>query len=367
VGVAATAIVIAAEARRAARKPALPKAVNRSRRLGCIDRRLANMILRAIAIACVAVAIFGCIRNNGGSKKLQIAVIPKGTSHQFWKSIHAGALQAAEELGDVEILWKGPQTEDNTAGQKEVVKGFIAKRVDGICLAPNDSQGLIDVVQEANEEEIPVVVYDSGLGKGADFVSYVATDNYKGGQMAADRMAEVVGPNGNVILLRYREGSESTEQRERGFLERLKEKHSGITVLSSDQYAQESARKAYSAIKPLLDRYKGELNGVFAVCEPNCNGTLEALEETELAGKVKFIAFDPSDALIAGMSAKPAKVHGIVLQDPVHMGYMAVKTLVAHLRGETVPAVVDTGEAVATPENMDTDKFRKLLRPKLAE
>jgi ribose transport system substrate-binding protein len=322
------------------------------------------MIRRTLLLIALPLLAAGCSGGNS-EKTLRIAVVPKGTSHQFWKSVHAGALAAAEELGNVEILWKGPQTENNTDGQKEVVKNFITKRVDGICLAPNHSEALVDEVQEANEEGIPVVIFDSGLGRGADIVSYVATDNYHGGQLAADRLAEVVGPRGNVILLRYRAGSESTEQREEGFLDRLREKHPGVTVLSSNQYGEESARTAIQAMVPLLDRHRKNLHGVFAVCEPNCNGMLEALEETELAGKVKFVAFDPSEALIAGM--RSGKVHGIVLQDPVRMGYLAVKTLVDRLRGQAVSPRVPTGEFVATPENMDTPQFVQLLRPKLAE
>ena len=105
---------------------------------------------------------------SGGTKggKLRIAVIPKGTSHQFWRSVHAGAEAAAKELGNVEVLWKGPETEADTSGQISVVKNFITNRVDGIVLAPNHSQSLMDVVSEANAENIPVVIFDSGLGKG---------------------------------------------------------------------------------------------------------------------------------------------------------------------------------------------------------
>jgi ribose transport system substrate-binding protein len=299
-------------------------------------------------------------KSSGGP--LRIAVIPKGTSHEFWKSVHAGAMNAARELGNVEIVWKGPAQENDVQGQIEVVKNLITRRVDAICLAPNHSESLVDAVQEANDEGIPVVIFDSGLGSGPQIVSYVATDNEQGGRLAARRLAEVLGGKGDVILMRYNAGSESTEQRERGFLAEIAN-HAGIQVLSSDQYGGTTTQSAMEKAMQLLLRYRDEVDGVFAVCEPNCNGMLEALDQSGQAGKVKFVAFDPSDRLIQGLSSE--KVHGIVLQDPVHMGYTAVKAAVARLRGEPVEARISTGEYVATPENMNTQQYAKLLHPQL--
>jgi len=149
--------------------------------------------------------------SSDASKPLRIAVIPKGTSHEFWKSVHFGAQKAADEIGDVEIIWRGPVVESDTGSQIEVVKNMITMQVDGICLAPNQKGGLVDAVDESIGEGIPVVIFDSGLDEGPEIVSYVATDNYKGGKMAAAQMAKAIGEKGNVILLRYIAGSESTE------------------------------------------------------------------------------------------------------------------------------------------------------------
>jgi ribose transport system substrate-binding protein len=297
---------------------------------------------------------------QGSGKLLRIAVIPKGTSHEFWKSVHAGAQNAAAELGHIDIIWRGPAQENDIQGQIEVVKNLITRRVDAICLAPNHSESLVAAVDEANDESIPVVIFDSGLGQGPKIVSYVATDNEKGGRLAAQRLIESLGGKGDVILMRYNAGSESTEQRERGFLEEVA-RHPGVNVLSSDQYGGTSTKSALDKSLQLLLRYEREVD---AVCEPNCNGMLEALDQSGLAGKVKFVAFDPSDRLIKGLES--GKVHGIVLQDPVHMGYSAVKAAVAHLRGERVEARISTGEYVATPENMHTEQYHKLLHPQLA-
>lgn len=130
---------------------------------------------------------------NAAGKAFRIAVIPKGTTHEFWKSVHYGALRAAEELGNVEILWQGPPLESDRGEQIKLVQNFITKKVHGICLAPLDSQALVEVVREASTNDIPTVVFDSGLDTDeSEYVSYVATDNRVGGQLAGKRMAELL-------------------------------------------------------------------------------------------------------------------------------------------------------------------------------
>ena len=299
-----------------------------------------------------------------GAGNLRIAVIPKGTGHEFWKSVHFGAEKAAKELGNVEVIWRGPVVESDTGSQIEVVKNMITMQVDGIVLAPNQKGGLVDAVEEAASEGIPVVIFDSGLDPGPKLVSYVATDNYKGGKMAAEQMAKAIGEQGNVILLRYLAGSESTEQREQGFLDGLKA-YPRITVVSSDQRGGDNATSSKEKVDQLLQLYGQDLAGIFSVCESNANGTLEALRNAGLNRQVKLIAFDPSDALIEALG--DGSCSGIVLQDPVQMGYQSVKTLVAAINGEKAEAFISTGEYVATPENMNEQKFQALLKPAIVD
>lgn len=302
---------------------------------------------------------------SGDAKTLRIAVIPKGTSHIFWKSVHAGAEKAAKELGGVEILWKGPLLENDRDGQISVVQDFVTKKVDGICVAPLDKQALIGPVHESVEAGIPVVIFDSALQDESKIVSYVATDNRKGGELAARQMGAALGGKGGVIVLRYNMGSESTEQREDGFVEVLQKEFPDIKILSSDQYAGTTQEESLTKATEVLNKYKGEVTGIFAVCEPNAAGILGALKETELTGKVKFIAFDPSEDLIRAMEA--GTCHGIVLQDPVTMGYKSVMALVDKIRGKDVEKRISTGEFVATPENMKSEEMSKLLSPERFE
>ncbi|MEO7317866.1 MAG: substrate-binding domain-containing protein, partial [Chthoniobacteraceae bacterium] len=156
------------------------------------------------------------------AKDYTIAVIPKGTTHEFWKSVHAGTVKAEEELNakgiKTKVFWKGPLREDDRDQQIQTVENFATRGVSGIVLAPLDSQALVNPVVSAIQAGIPVVVFDSDL-KSDKQVSFVATDNFKGGQMAGDFLAQQLGGKGNVILLRYAVGSASTEAREAGFLD----------------------------------------------------------------------------------------------------------------------------------------------------
>ena len=164
-----------------------------------------------------------------------------------------------------------------------------------------------------------------------------------------------------VILLRYNPGSESTEQREKGFLETLNKEYPSIKVISSDQYAGTTPESALDKATDVLNKYRGRVTGIFAVCEPNATGVLGALENTDLAGEVKALVFDPNPAIIKGLS--DGKLHGVVLQDPVAMGYLGVKTMIAHLEGNPVEKRIVTGDYVATPDNMNDNKMKELLAP----
>jgi ribose transport system substrate-binding protein len=293
------------------------------------------------------------------TKRYKIAVVPKGTTHVFWKSVHFGAAQAAEEFG-AEILFQGPQKEDDRDQQISLIQSLTIKGVDGICLAPLDSEALVRPVEEAKKGGIPTVIFDSGLNAKDSIVSYVATDNFLGGKMAAEAMAKALNEKGRVIMLRYAVGSESTEQREEGFLNKIKE-YPQIEVLSSDQYAGTSVMSSVDKAQQLFQRFDNKVDGIFAVCESNADGVLKAIEDSGLTEKIVFVGFDPSENLRAALANK--KMSAIILQDPVNMGYQAVKTMIEHLNGKQVEKRIDTGEFVATPANINDEQIQKLLNP----
>ena len=301
------------------------------------------------------------------SSEVTIAVIPKGTTHTFWQSIRAGAERAGKETGAT-VIWRGPLREDDRDAQVSEVEGFVSRGVSGIVLAPLDETALMQPVAEAAQKKIPVLIFDSGL-KGNDYISFVATDNLKGGRLGGERLAQSIGGKGKVILLRYAEGHDSTGKREQGFLDAMKE-HPGIEVVSSNQYGGADVEGAYKKAEALLSTYKkpdGSLgvDGIFTPNESVSFAMLRVLQDNGWAGKVKFVGFDASPNLITGL--RNGGIDGLVVQDPVHMGYTAVKTMVAHLKGQPVEKWIDTGVHVATKENMETPEIKGLLEPNLSK
>ena len=307
-----------------------------------------------------------CNKPPAGDGRLTIAVIPKGTSHVFWQSIHAGAAKAAQELG-VDIIWRGPLREDDRASQVSEVEGFVTRGVSGIVLAPLDEAALVAPVAEAARNKIPVVIIDSGL-KSNDYVSFVATDNRQGGRMAGDGLAALLPNGGKVVMLRYAEGSASTNEREEGFLEAIRA-HKSIDVLSENQYGGADVEGAYKKSEAMLNRFKtadGTLavDGIFCPNESTTLAMLRVLEDSGWAGKAKFIGFDASDSLVKGLA--DAHIDGLVVQDPVKMGYVGVKTVVTHIKGGPVERRIDTGVQLVTRDKMGDPAIKELLHPDLA-
>jgi ribose transport system substrate-binding protein len=294
-----------------------------------------------------------------------IAVIPMGTTHEYWKLIHAGALKAQAELKAggvaVDIIWKGPLREDDRDQQVQVVENFIGRRVSGMVLAPLDQRALVAPVEEAVKAGIPVVIVDSGLRSPAP-VSFIATDNRAGGRLAARRLGELLHGRGNVILLRVQVGSGSCEEREAGFLEELAATYPAIKVISSNQHGGATRDTALAASQNLLNRLGSQVDGIFTPNESTLAGMLLALDNAGLGGgRVKLVGFANSRTFADAL--KRNNLHGLILQDPVRMGYLGVKTIIDVLQGRKVPAMVDTGVRLATAENLDDPVIAALLKP----
>ena len=176
-------------------------------------------------------------------------------------------------------------------------------------------------------------------------------------------MGELLGGKGKAILIRVNIGVEGTTKRENGFLRILRTKFPGIQVLSDNQYSGVTTETAYQLAENLINRF-ANVDAIFTPNESSTFGCLRALEDHGLAGKIVHIGFDSSPKLIEALARK--KIRGLVLQDPFGMGYRSVRTAVAHLRGEPYKKTVDTGVFLATPDNMDDPKIRRLLSPDLS-
>lgn len=297
--------------------------------------------------------------SSASEKPLRIAVAPKGTTHEFWKSVKAGAERAAKAAGNVEITFRGPEREDDREAQISLVQNLIAAKYDAIVLAPLDDQALVGPVKQATAAGIPVVIIDSGLKAeaGKDFVSFVATDNYLGGKLAGKRLAEAMGGKGKAMLLRYLEGSASTAQREQGFIDAIKEA-GGIELIDPKRYAGATRATAQEAADNLIASNQG-FTGVFCPNEPSTFGMVLALRNRSLLGKVAFVGFDASDAALEAL--RNGEMQGLVLQNPIRMGEMGVRAAVDHLRKKPVERLIDTGVRLVTKENLQTPETLELI------
>jgi ribose transport system substrate-binding protein len=326
--------------------------------------RFAKLVSAIIVVGSALVAV-AC----GGSSPAPapiptIAVVPKGSTHEFWKSVHAGALKAAAER-HVNILWQGPIKEDDRESQIQLVDTLRSRGIQGLALAPLDDKALGVPVDDMVKAGVPVVVFDSDLAS-HNYISFIATDNFKGGQMAGEHMATLLGDKGGVVMLRLHEGSASTTAREEGFLDAIK-KHPGITILSANQYGGGTADQALKVSENLLAATKaasGAVKGIFCPNESTTFGMLRALQGAKLAGKIKFVGFDSSEALVQALTS--GELDALVLQDPVKMGYMSVNMLVNYLQKQPVEPRIDTGVTLVTKQNMNEPGVAALLKPDLS-
>ena len=300
-----------------------------------------------------------------GGAPLTLAVIPKGSTHEHWARVRIGAEKAAAEFtaagSPVRIIWKGPIREDDREQQIQVVEGFTSQGVQGIVLAPLDSRALKRPVEEAARAGIPTVLFDSNLEAPNDAVSYVATDNGKGGHLAGaphGRAAERQGHGADAAL----PGGIGVDRGARGgFLAELKA-FPGISVVSADQYAGPTRDTAKRAAENLLNRFATRVDGIFTPNESSTAGMLLALQDIGKAGAITFVGFDYSSSFLEPL--RKGELKGFVVQNPVNMGYLSVKTMVAHLRKQAIPKTIDTGVELVTLDNLQDPKIQAVINPK---
>jgi ribose transport system substrate-binding protein len=331
----------------------------------------AELTACAIALLLAATWMAGCKKEGPAgapgagatttAPSLTIAVIPKGTTHVYWRAVHAGAQSAANDFG-INIVWKGPVLENDRAQQIAIVEQFVSEGVDGIVVAPLDNVALKRPIDDAMAKHIPVVIFDSAVegDVGKDFVSFVATDNKHGGEMAGDELARLLNNKGKVVLLRYGEGSASTLDREAGFLDAIS-KHPDLQMLVQNRYAGPTSGDAQNTALDMADQLR-QADGIFASNESAATGMLLALRKLGLNGKVKFVGFDSSGKLLEGLN--DGDINALVLQNPKMMGYLSVQQCVNFLRGQPVTPHIDSGAGLLTRDNINTPEMQKLLEVK---
>lgn len=297
------------------------------------------------------------INTKGADEKLTIALIPKGTTHQFWQTVKMGAEAAGKEL-NAEILFNGPSKENSVPEQIDIVRNYGSQGVDGIAVAATDKEALVAPVNELQGKGIPVVIVDSGIEPDPSF-SFVATDNVAAARLAAEEMGRLLDGKGKVAVLNFKKGSGTSDEREQGFLEGIK-KFPGIEIVAQE-YTESDVGMAVDKTQTILTAHP-DLDGLFASNEPNVIGAAKVISDKGMAGKVKLVGFDAADAEIEALQA--GTVHALIVQDPFKMGYESVKALAQLIRGQGKPEKrIDTGAKVVTKENMGTPDMQKLLYP----
>lgn len=315
-----------------------------------------------VGLVCV---ILGVVTARAADGELTLAVIPKSTGGEFWETVEKGAVQAAQDLG-VTIRWEGTVTETEIAEQNKIIENMLNLGVDGIALAPLNRAAQRKQVENAVKAGVPVVIFDSAVD-GTAHASFVATDSKAAGALGGKHLVELLGttPGQRVMCMRFVQGTGSTEARAEGFIETVTA--AGHRV-AADPYPDTGTIEgcktaAANAFEKFVRAGTLELDGIFSCNLYSALGVLSALEDLQKGGiavHAKFVGFDTSKKLIEAVQG--GQIDALVAQDPERMGYLAVETLAKVVKGETVPAVIDTGAVLVTKAGLEGDPaIRKLV------
>ncbi len=286
--------------------------------------------------------------------QFRIAVVPMTNSHAFFLTIKAGAEAAAKKVG-VELLWRGPNDETDVAGQISIVENFISQRVDAIVLAPCERKALVPVVKKARKAGIPVVVVDSALEPDISDC-FIATDNFRGGVLAAETLCRLMGGKGKVGILQAIPGAASVMAREAGFRSLVRRKYPTVQI-ASVLFGHSSVATAMQAMENMLTAHP-DLIGVFAVNEITGVGAARVLRIRK-GRQVKLVAFDAAPAEVQAL--RDGIINALIVQDPYQMGYRGVLASVDILKMRKVPRKINTPVTVVTQDNLEQPSVQRLL------
>ncbi len=319
-----------------------------------------KLIPLALGLTAMAVMFSG----SSAQKKYKITLIPGLTTDGFYITMNKGAQAAAAKLG-VELDFQGAP-DFNPVTQIPVLEAVIARHPDGILIAPTDKKQLIAPLKKAMDAGIKVITVDTFIGENgkyqtgagdADFpLSYVSSDNVKGGEVGADALAAAIGKKGTVYVSNVKPGISTTDQREQGFIAGMK-KYPNIKVLAT-QFNDDDSNKAASQFAAVLAR-NPNLAGVFGANLFSAQGAANGVKAAKKTGKVKVVAFDCPESIINDV--KGGAIDLAICQRPSEMGQVGVEYMVKALNGETVPNRYGTGYFVIDKKNVNTSDAKAAL------
>ncbi len=304
-------------------------------------------------ICLLACALASCNRRHVTT----IAVIPKASADIFWQSVHAGAAKAGHD-NHIHILWDGPPNETDIATGMQIVETMINRKVDAIALSPSDRSAFKIVVDRAAAAGIPVVIYDSAIDTD-NYFSYVATDNYLGGQMGADRLGLILHGKGKIVMVKTTPGGASTTAREDGFRNEIKRKFPQIQILD-ERFGMASIAQSINVTENMMTAHP-DLDGMFCSNESGSAGAAQALKARH--SKLKLVGFDSSPMLINELKA--GWIESLVIQDPFKMGEIATLQAVKGLRRESAEKKIFLPPRVVNLDNLNEPAIQLQLHPDL--
>jgi len=307
-----------------------------------------------LAVLCLSLFVSSCHR---ATAEKRIVFIPKGQAHVFWQSVHAGAIAALRENPGYKIIWNGPASETDYAGQIKIMDAAINQHVDAICLAPIDKKILVTLVERAASVGVPVIIFDSPVDT-ETFTAQVATDNYEGGRMAAQRIGEILKGQGKIAEVAVQPGSASTMAREQGFEEKIAQDFPGIAI-ADKQYGMADFAQSLKVAENMLTA-EPNLSGMFASNESSTVGAVRALKDKN---QVKLVGFDSSPQLISAL--RDAVLDSLIVQDPFQMGYRSMKAAIEKIKGGAPEKIQKIAPTLVTRENMQTPEIQAKINPDL--
>nr|WP_170681871.1 ABC transporter substrate-binding protein [uncultured Ruegeria sp.] len=312
------------------------------------------MFTRRFILGALSAASLSVPASMAVAEEVYIPLVSKGFQHQFWQAVKAGAEQAANEY-NVTITFEGPDNETMVDRQIDMLAAALANNPKAIGFAALDSQAAIPLLKQANDKGIPIIAFDSGVDSDIP-VSTATTDNLAAAGLAADKMAEMLGGKGKVAVVAHDQTSRTGIDRRDGFVNRIAEKYPDIEVVTV-QYGQGDHLKSTEVTKAILTA-NPDLNGIFGTNEGSAIGVVNGVQELGTEGLV-IIGYDSGkaqkDAIKSGLMA------GAITQNPVGIGYETVKAAVAASKGESVPALIDTGFYYYDASNMEDPAIAAVL------
>jgi ribose transport system substrate-binding protein len=314
-----------------------------------------------VGLAVAALVLAGCASDGGGTAaadgdKPYVALISKGFQHQFWQAVKAGAEQAAEEF-DVEITFEGPDTESDVDQQIQMLQTALDKAPDAVGFAALDSQAAGPLLQQAKDQNIPVIAFDSGVDSDIPLTT-AATDNLAAAAEVAAHMAEAIGHEGKLALVVHDQTSLTGQQRRDGFVDYIEENEPNIQIVDiqyggGDQAKSADLAKAIIAANP-------DLKGIYGANEGSAIGVVQAVKELGI-DPAKFVVVGFDSGQVQMDAIRDGYMLGAVTQDPIGIGYETVKAAVEAIDGKELPKTIDTGFYWYDASNIDDDEIQAVL------